>query len=140
VNGFATERYGYRKVILASLFALVGITAIFFTAPNIQTLLAGEILAGVPWGVFMSIAISYACEVCPVALRGYLTTYGNFCWGWGQLIAIGVIKSMFDRTDEWAYRIPYGLMVSFKAMDMNVAESQVVDVVPAPYHRCLLCS
>jgi SP family general alpha glucoside:H+ symporter-like MFS transporter len=57
------------------------------------------------------VAISYAAEVCPIALRGYVTTYLNFCWGWGQLLGVGVIKSMFGRTDQWAYRIPYGLMV-----------------------------
>lgn len=44
-----------------------------------------------------------------MALRGYLTTYVNFCWGLGQVIGIGVIKSMLPRTDEWAYRIPYAL-------------------------------
>ena len=33
----------------------------------------------------------------------------NFCWGLGQLIAIGVIKSMLHRDDHWAYRIPYAL-------------------------------
>jgi SP family general alpha glucoside:H+ symporter-like MFS transporter len=42
-------------------------------------------------------------------MRGYLTTYVNCCWGIGQLIGIGVIMSMLDRTDEWAYRIPYAL-------------------------------
>lgn len=31
------------------------------------------------------------------------------CWGIGQLIAIGVIRSMVDRNDEWAYKIPYAL-------------------------------
>lgn len=40
-----------------------------------------------------------------MALRGYLTTYVNFCWGLGQLIGIGVIKSMLGREDEWAYRM-----------------------------------
>ena len=62
-----------------------------------------------PWGVFQTLTITYASEVCPVALRGYLTTYVNFCWGLGQVIGIGVIKSMLGRTDEWAYRIPYAL-------------------------------
>jgi SP family general alpha glucoside:H+ symporter-like MFS transporter len=62
-----------------------------------------------PWGVFQTLTIPYASEVCPIALRGYLTTYDNCCWGLGQLIAIGVIRSMFTRTDEWAYRIPYAL-------------------------------
>lgn len=42
-------------------------------------------------------------------MRGYLTTYVNFCWGLGQLIGIGVIMSMLGRQDEWAYRIPYSL-------------------------------
>lgn len=55
------------------------------------------------------VTITYASEVCPVALRSYLTTYVNFCWGLGQLIGLGVIKSMLNRTDEWAYRIPYAL-------------------------------
>lgn len=84
-------------------------TAIFFTAPNVQALLAAEILAGIPWGVFQTLTVTYASEVCPVALRGYLTTYVNFCWGLGQLIGVGVISSMINRDDEWSYRIPYGL-------------------------------
>lgn len=44
-----------------------------------------------------------------MAMRGYLTTYVNFCWGLGQEIGIGVIMSMLKREDEWAYRIPYAL-------------------------------
>jgi SP family general alpha glucoside:H+ symporter-like MFS transporter len=54
VNGYATERYGYRKVCLASLVWLAAVTTIFFTAPNVEALLAAEILAGVPWGVFQA--------------------------------------------------------------------------------------
>lgn len=64
-----------------------------------------EILCGIPWGVFQTLTITYASEVCPVALRGYLTTYINFCWGIGQMIGIGVIMGNLWRTDEWAYRI-----------------------------------
>src|SRR5271156_4477505 len=59
--------------------------------------------------IVVTVTITYASEVCPVALRGYLTTYVNFCWGLGQVIGIGVIKSMLGRTDQWAYRIPYAL-------------------------------
>ena len=43
-------------------------------------LLAGEILCGIPWGVFQTITTAYAAEVTPVALRPYLTTYVNLCW------------------------------------------------------------
>ncbi|BAE65024.1 sugar and other transporter-domain-containing protein [Aspergillus flavus] len=109
INGWASERFGYRPTMIACLILITAWTAIFFTAPNVQALLAAEILAGIPWGVFQTLSVTYASEVCPVALRGYLTTYVNFCWGLGQLIGIGVIMGMIDRTDEWAYRIPYGL-------------------------------
>lgn len=94
---------------MACLILVAAWTAIFFTAPNVQALLAAEILCGIPWGVFQTLTITYASEVCPVALRGYLTTYVNFCWGLGQLIGLGVIKSMLSRDGQWAYRIPYSL-------------------------------
>ncbi|CAG8906483.1 unnamed protein product [Penicillium egyptiacum] len=109
INGWASERFGYRYTILTSLALITAFTAIFFTAPNIQTLLAAEILAGVPWGIFQTLTVAYASEVCPVVLRGYLTSYVNFCWGLGQFIGIGVIKAMLNRDDQWSYRIPYGL-------------------------------
>jgi len=109
INGWASEKFGYRYTIMACLILVSAWTAIFFTAPNVQALLAAEILCGVPWGVFQTLTITYASEVCPVALRGYLTTYVNFCWGLGQLIGIGVIMGMMNRDDQWAYRIPYGL-------------------------------
>ncbi|CAL5869663.1 uncharacterized protein PFLUO_LOCUS3893 [Penicillium psychrofluorescens] len=108
-NGWASERFGYRYTIMACLILISAWTAIFFTAQNVQSLLAAEILSGIPWGVFQTLTITYASEVCPVALRGYLTTYVNFCWGLGQLIGVGVIKGMLNRDDQWAYRIPYGL-------------------------------
>lgn len=94
---------------MSCLVCLTGFIAIFFTAPNVETLLVGEILCGIPWGIFQTLTITYASEVCPIALRGYLTTYVNFCWGLGQEIGIGVILAGIDRTDEWAYRIPYAI-------------------------------
>ena len=94
---------------MVSLVWLSAFITLFFMAQNVQTLLAAEILCGIPWGVFQTLTITYATEVCPVALRGYLTTYVNFCWGLGQEIAIAVIMGMLKRDDEWAYRIPYAL-------------------------------
>ncbi|KAK8194253.1 hypothetical protein M8818_007441 [Zalaria obscura] len=109
INGWVSERFGYRYTVMTCLTLIIGFTAIFFTAQSVIDLQVAEILCGIPWGVFQTLTITYASEVCPVALRGYLTTYVNFCWGLGQVIGIGVIKSMLPRTDEWAYRIPYAL-------------------------------
>ncbi|KGY15953.1 hypothetical protein PABG_11203 [Paracoccidioides brasiliensis Pb03] len=109
INGWASERFGYRYTILTCLFFLSGFVTIFFTAAHVEALLVAEMLCGIPWGVFQTLCITYASEVCPVALRSYLTTYVNFCWGLGQLIGIGVLKAMLPRPDEWSYRIPYAL-------------------------------
>ena len=105
INGWVSERYGYRYTVMACLVLLIAWTSIFFTAKSVIAIQVAEILCGIPWGVFQTLTITYASEVCPVALRGYLTTYVNFCWGLGQVIGIGVIKSMLGRTDQWAYRV-----------------------------------
>ncbi|EGC41599.1 trehalose transporter [Histoplasma capsulatum var. duboisii H88] len=109
INGWASERFGYRYTIVTCLLFLAGFITIFFTAARVEALLVGEILCGIPWGVFQTLCVSYATEVCPVALRSYLTTYVNFCWGLGQLLGIGVLQAMLSRPDEWSYRIPYAL-------------------------------
>ena len=110
INGWVSERFGYRYTVMTCLTLIIAFTAIFFTAQNVIALEVAEILCGIPWGVFQTLTVTYASEVCPVALRGYLTTYVNFCWGLGQVIGIGVIKSMLPRGDsQWAYRIPYAL-------------------------------
>ncbi|KIW87688.1 uncharacterized protein Z519_11662 [Cladophialophora bantiana CBS 173.52] len=109
INGIVSERFGYRYTVMTCLTLIIIFTAIFFTAQNVETLQVAEILCGIPWGIFQTLTITYASEVCPVALRGYLTTYVNFCWGLGQVVGIGVIKSMLPRDDQWSYRIPYAL-------------------------------
>ncbi|KAJ5962160.1 hypothetical protein N7501_007101 [Penicillium viridicatum] len=109
VNGIVSERYGYRKTLMACLASTVGFIFILFFAPNVQTLVAGEFLMGIPLGVYQTLTVTYASEVCPVALRAYLTTYVNLCWVFGQLIASGVLKGLVGNTDQWAYRIPFAI-------------------------------
>ena len=38
-------------------------------------LLVGQMLCGLTWGVYATTGPAYASEVCPLALRGYLTVY-----------------------------------------------------------------
>ncbi|KAL3459043.1 general substrate transporter [Aspergillus heterothallicus] len=109
LNGYLAERFGYRKTMIGALTAITGLIFIPFFAPSVEVLQTGSILMGIPWGIFQTLPATYASEVCPVALRGYLTTYINLCWVMGQLLATGVLRAMLKRTDEWAYRIPYAL-------------------------------
>lgn len=109
INGIVSERIGYRWTMIVSLLLITCFIFITFFAVNVQMLLAGYILSGLPWGVFQTLTTTYAAEVCPVSLRPYLTTYVNLCWVIGQLLAAGVLKGFVNVTTEWAYRIPYAI-------------------------------
>jgi len=109
INGIVSEKIGYRKTMIGSLLLVICFIFLQFFAINVQMLLAGEILCGIPWGVFQTLTTAYAAEVMPVPLRCYLTTYVNLCWVMGQFIASGVLRAMLSNTTEWAYRIPFAL-------------------------------
>jgi SP family general alpha glucoside:H+ symporter-like MFS transporter len=59
INGWISERFGYRYTIISCLVLLMGFTTIFFTAQNVQTLLVAEILCGIP---VCFLATSYHCN------------------------------------------------------------------------------
>lgn len=51
---------------------------------NLPMLFGGEILCGIPWGIFQTLTTAYAADICPVVLRAYLASYVNMCWGIGK--------------------------------------------------------
>lgn len=108
-NGYFTHKFGYRMVLLASLVAICAFIFVSFFAPSLPVLLVGQFLCGIPWGVFATMAPAYASEVCPMALRGYLTVYVNLCWALGQLVSAGVQSAFSGVEGERAYRIPFGV-------------------------------
>jgi SP family general alpha glucoside:H+ symporter-like MFS transporter len=60
-------------------------------------------------GAFQTLTTTYAAEVCPVALRAYLTTYVNLCWVIGQFLSSAVLKGVANETGPLGYKLPYGL-------------------------------
>lgn len=109
LNGIIAERIGFRKTMIGSLSLCIAFISVIFFSQSLVQLLIGEVLMGIPWGVFQTLTTTYAAEVCPTHLRAYLTTYVNLCWVMGQFLASGVLRAMLDRTDEWSYRIPWAL-------------------------------
>ncbi|KAK3318750.1 hypothetical protein B0H66DRAFT_248992 [Apodospora peruviana] len=107
--GWAADRYGYKRTTIGALFLVICFIFVLFFAPNVQVLVVGEILCGFPWGAFQSLTPAYASEVAPMVLRPYLTTFINMCWVIGQFFAVAVNKGSNTRTDEWAYKIPFGV-------------------------------
>ena len=92
--------------------------------------LAGGLVQGLPWGVFQTLAISYAADLCPTHLRGmwllsvtqsvpfgeeaneyivYMTSWVNMCWVIGGLLSTGILRGLFNIDGQWGYRIPFAL-------------------------------
>lgn len=80
-----------------------------FFAVRIEMLLIGQMLCGLTWGVYATTGPAYASEVCPLALRGYLTVYVNLCWAMGQFLASGVLRGMLQYDTEWSWRVPIAI-------------------------------
>lgn len=109
LTGVVADRYGYRYTLIGALLLVICFIFLLFFASSLQMLLAGEILCGIPWGVFQTLTTTYASEVAPVPLRAVLTTYVNLCWVFGQLIASGVLRSYVNSTNDWGWKVPYAL-------------------------------
>ncbi|KAF2016909.1 sugar transporter [Aaosphaeria arxii CBS 175.79] len=107
--GYLSERFGFRRTLLCGMVSIIGLIFIQFFAPNLIVLVVGQILFGIPLGLFQTTPVIYALEISPMCLRAYLTNYVNFCWAFGQIIATGLMRGVLSRTDEWAYRIPFGV-------------------------------
>lgn len=109
ISGVVADRFGYRKTLIGALALCAAFIFVIFFSESLTQLLIGEILIGMPWGVFQTVCPTYASEVCPTHLRAYLTTYINLCWVLGQFIASGVLRAMLSRNDEVGYKIPFAL-------------------------------
>lgn len=74
-TGTLAECIGYRRTLMVGLVSMTVFILIPFYATTKVVLLVGQCLLGMPWGMFQCICTVYAADVCPVALRAYLTTY-----------------------------------------------------------------
>lgn len=107
--GFFISKWGCKKTLICSLFFVIAFLFIEFFAQNMGTLTIGAALTNIIWGGFNTLASTYASEVCPVALRGILTSYINLAWGIGQLISQCVLNGFVESSSHWSYRIPFAI-------------------------------
>lgn len=103
------ERFGRKKTFAVSLFCTAALTFMQFFAQNIGVLTASQYLSGIVWGTYCVIFTTYASEVLPLYLRGFLTGYINLSYVMGQFIQTGVTRGFISWTGEWAYRIPFAI-------------------------------
>ncbi|KAG0702170.1 maltose permease [Suillus ampliporus] len=113
--GYISELFGRRgAVAVACLASIVGILAQFLTPAHENGLiLAGRLINGFSLGMFVSSAGSYCAEVSPLALRGISTASVNLAIDLGIFMSNGVIRGAGNRTDVYAYRLPFAIQWIF---------------------------
>lgn len=106
---YPMDLYGRRRTFGACAALTGALVFLQFFARSLPALLAGELLGGLVLGCYVVIAPAYASEVCPVALRGHLTSYVNLCFVAGQLVANGATAGTEALRSHWAYSLPFAL-------------------------------
>ncbi|KAL3458764.1 general substrate transporter [Aspergillus heterothallicus] len=109
LNGYLIKHYGFKRVFMGGLLCMCGFIFVSFFGKTVEAQVAGQVLCGIPWGMFATIGPAYSSELLPMALRSYLTAYTNMCFAIGQFLSMGVLQSLLNRPDEWSYRIPFAV-------------------------------
>ncbi|CZT13075.1 related to alpha-glucoside transport protein [Rhynchosporium agropyri] len=106
LNGYLQSRFGSRKVYMGTMLLMGCTICILFFAVNIEMILIGNLICGIPWGVFQTLTTAYAAEICPPAMRGYLTAWVSMCWGFGSFLATGVLRGSLALKGDAGWRVP----------------------------------
>ncbi|CAI4048930.1 hypothetical protein SUVZ_13G0050 [Saccharomyces uvarum] len=111
MTGPFVDYMGNRYTLITALFFLAAFTFILYFCKSLGMIAVGQVLCGMPWGCFQCLTVSYASEICPLALRYYLTTYSNLCWTFGQLFAAGIMKNSQNKypDSDLGYKLPFAL-------------------------------
>ncbi|KAH8799465.1 putative sugar transporter [Xylogone sp. PMI_703] len=121
LGGITTDRFGYKRSLLIWLAFLTACIFISFFAVSISVIFAGEVLCGLSWGVFATMAPAYVAEVCPVVLRGLMEIWVTMCWGIGQLLSYSVLLTLNHETSMWGWRIPFAVQWVWPAIIIPLA-------------------
>jgi SP family general alpha glucoside:H+ symporter-like MFS transporter len=79
----------------------------------LAVLLIGELIGGFVGGLFLTLVPTYISEICPTALRGYMTLIINLSLVLGNLIGNGIIAGTHNIDSHWAYSAPLAMQWVF---------------------------
>ena len=97
--GYGTARWGYRPMYIFGMLLMTAMVFLFVFCQSLAMLIVSQTLVNIPWGIFRTsehsseelttetLTTAYAAELCPIALRGYLTGFVVMAWNIGQFIS-----------------------------------------------------
>ena len=122
INGWASAKFGYRRTLQIALVCLTGFIFISFFAVRIEMLLVGQMLCGLTFGVYATTGPAYASEVCPLALRGYLTVSNLLPFGGRTLICLLTLTGLCQHV------LGYGPIHSFRSAERLTKRRQQLEL------------
>ena len=102
------EIYGRRKTFAVCLVLTSILTFMQFFATTIGVLTASQYLSGVVWGGYCVIATTYASEVLPLSLRGFLTGYSMY-FSEQSISVLSKFMSSTHHMRNFAFKPPFEL-------------------------------
>lgn len=103
------DLYGRKTTFFICVLITSMCVAIQFFARTIHVLVIGELLNGLVLGSYVVVAPTCASEICPVLLRGTLTSFTNAAFVVGQLLANIVVSRTAVLNSHWAYSLPFAV-------------------------------
>ncbi|KAK7006462.1 MFS transporter [Favolaschia claudopus] len=111
--GPITSRVGYRWATLFGLALMNATIFVSYFADSLGVFFVGQLLEGIPWGIFIANAPAYCSEIVPLQLRAPATQVLQMFWAIGSIIVGAVTFVYNERLDRNAYRIPIALQWMF---------------------------
>ncbi|KAJ7117698.1 general substrate transporter [Mycena epipterygia] len=111
--GPLTSRIGYRWATLVGLGLMNATIFVSYFANSLPVFFVGQLLEGLPWGIFIANAPAYCSEIVPLRLRAPATQVLQMFWAIGSII-VGAVTFVYNaRLDDKAYKIPIALQWMF---------------------------
>lgn len=102
--GPLTSRIGYRWATISGLMLLNCFIFIFYYAKSMPVIFVGQLLEGLPWGIFIANAPAYCSEIVPIKLRAPATQMLQMFWAIGSIIVGAVTYVYNNNPDPSAYK------------------------------------
>ena len=102
--GPLTTALGYRWATIIGLIFLNAFIFISFFADSLPLFFVGQLLEGLPWGIFIANSPAYCSEIVPIQLRAVCTQMIQMFWAIGSII-VGAVTFVYNPlTTKTAYK------------------------------------
>lgn len=109
VSGSLTDRFGRKKVLLATAMLFAGGSVLAAYAPSVDMLVIGRIILGLAIGVASFAAPLYIAEMAPPKVRGTLVAMNQMAIVTGILLSF-LVDYFFSASGDWHSMILLGTL------------------------------